>query len=429
MDTDKFTFRTKKTKYLVISVLLLLTVAFLMQACKQMGLEDDNNAVDSSASFSDTNAPAIISLSPAEKETAVPLNRSFSVTFSEAITGSSLTTNIEDNSCSGSFQVSSDDFNTCVQMSASPTTGNNDRSFAFIPAQVLDASTDYKIKVTTDARATSGQFLLAEHLSVIGFTSGEQLDQTAPAVTAVTPFNLYERIPLNTSIVITFNEPMKIPTLTTATTGTTCTGSVQLSVNSFASCVQMIADPEPAVDQKSFVITPADILAANRSYKLRITTAATDSAGNKLADEFRITRGLTTGIELDLAAPSITNITPANGFNNTSVCSPVTVRFSERMNPASISANITSSSCSNTIRLSADDFSSCIRLTSNITVVNAGRSFSFYPLADYSQNTLYKAKITVDARDLAGNPLNNDYYFASGYTTTGTPWDSNLWVE
>lgn len=308
-----------------------------------------------------------------------------------------LTTNIEDNNCSGSFQVSSDGFNTCVQMSALATTGAKDLSVVFIPTKVLDPSTDYKIRVTTDVRAVNGQSLATEYLSEIGFSSGEMLDQTAPAVTAVTPFNLYERIPLNTSLVITFNEPMRIPTLTTTTTNTTCAGSIQLSANNFVSCVLMVGDPEPAVDQKSFVITPIENLAANRSYSLKVTTAARDGAGNRLADEFRITRGLTTGTELDTIAPTITNINPANGFDNISVCRPVTVRFSERMNPASISANISSSSCANTLRLSADGFSSCIRMTSNITVVNSGRSFDFHPLADLSLNTRYKAIITVDA--------------------------------
>ena len=401
----------------------LLVAVFLIPACKQIELDFDS----SNGSTSNNNSVTITGIGPSERAIGVPINRTISVTFSKAVDLSTLTTNTINSDCSGNFQVSGDSFSSCVIMSGTPLVGNSNRSFVFTPSVSLDDATDYDIKITAGVKDNYGQTISSAHISARSFTSGAQLDQTPPSVITITPFNLHERIPLNTSIVVTFNETMKIPTLTTSTTGTVCRGSVQLSLNSFATCVQMARDPEPAVDRKTFVITPASNLTENRAYQLKVTTAATDSSGNNLAAEYLLARGLMTGTSLDLTAPTVTDVTPANGFDNISVSLPVTVRFSERMNPVSINANVSGSSCVNSIHVSTDDYSSCIRMRSDIEVVNAGRSFSFYPVSELATSTHYTAKVTTTATDLAGNLLAHDYNFVSGYTTTTTAWDFGYW--
>jgi hypothetical protein len=416
-------------KHLQTRILFFLCFLALF-SCKQIGIDLDS----SNSSTSANNSASIISIGPSERASGVPINRTISVTFSKAVDIETLTTNTEDSVCSGNFQVSGDHFSSCVIMSGPPLAGNSNRSFVFTPVEPLDDTTDYDIKVTTGVKDTSGETISSAYVSGRCFTSGSQLDQTAPAVSTITPFNLYERMPLNTSIMVSFDETMKIPTLTTTTSGTTCQGSVQLSFNHFVTCVQMIGDPEPAADRKTFVLTPVINLAENRAYQLKVTTAATDSSGNALASAYILTRGLTTGTALDLSAPTVMDITPTNGFDNISLSTPVTVRFSERMNPVSINGNISGSSCANTIHVSTDDFASCVRTRSDMLVVNGGRSFSFYPVSEFSTSTHYTVKVTVSARDLAGNLLIHDYNFASGYDTTMTAWDfaywdSDLWTD
>ncbi len=73
-------------------------------------------------------------------------------------------------------------------------------------------------------------------------------------------------------------------------------------------------------------------------------------------------------------------------------------------------------------------------MRSDVEVVNAGRSFSFYPVSELATSTHYTAKVTTIATDLAGNLLTHDYNFVSGYTTTITAWDfafwgSDVWIE
>jgi hypothetical protein len=68
----------------------------------------------------DTTAPTVISVSTtADNQSAVSITDNITVTFSEAMDYTSITTNIDNSSCYGTLMVSSDNFSNCVQM-ASP---------------------------------------------------------------------------------------------------------------------------------------------------------------------------------------------------------------------------------------------------------------------------------------------------------------------
>ncbi|SVD88567.1 uncharacterized protein METZ01_LOCUS441421, partial [marine metagenome] len=77
-------------------------------------------------------------------------------TFSEIMDNSSITTNTDNTSCYGSFQVSSDNFSTCVQMSSSPSISNSAKTFTFDPSDNLSYDNKYKIKLTTDTKDENG---------------------------------------------------------------------------------------------------------------------------------------------------------------------------------------------------------------------------------------------------------------------------------
>ena len=73
----------------------------------------------------DTTAPMVTSTSPADTNTSVSIDSTISVTFSESMDTTSITTNSSGTSCSGTLQVSSDSFSTCVQMSSSTSSDNS----------------------------------------------------------------------------------------------------------------------------------------------------------------------------------------------------------------------------------------------------------------------------------------------------------------
>ena len=65
-------------------------------------------------------APFVSSISPSDGVSSVSTDTAISVTFTEEMNSSSITTNTSNTNCSGTFQVSSDDFISCIQMSSSP---------------------------------------------------------------------------------------------------------------------------------------------------------------------------------------------------------------------------------------------------------------------------------------------------------------------
>jgi hypothetical protein len=93
------------------------------------------------------------------------------VTFSESIDNTSVTTNTSDTSCSGTLQVSSNNFSSCVQISSSPSVTNSTKMFTVDPTDNLSHSNTYKIKVTTAVKDSAGNTLSSQYETSSGFTT------------------------------------------------------------------------------------------------------------------------------------------------------------------------------------------------------------------------------------------------------------------
>ncbi len=115
-----------------------------------------SNSVTVATTVTDTTAPTVSSISPTDNQSSVSVSHNISLTFSEIMDNSSITTNTDNTSCYGSFQVSSDNFSTCVQMSSSPSISNSAKSFTFDPSDNLSYDNKYKIKLTTDTKDENG---------------------------------------------------------------------------------------------------------------------------------------------------------------------------------------------------------------------------------------------------------------------------------
>ena len=68
-----------------------------------------------------TTTPSVSSTTPDNSETSVSISSNISVNFTAPMDTSTISTNTSNNSCSGSIQVSTDNFSTCIQMSSSPS--------------------------------------------------------------------------------------------------------------------------------------------------------------------------------------------------------------------------------------------------------------------------------------------------------------------
>ncbi|MEC9460648.1 MAG: Ig-like domain-containing protein, partial [SAR324 cluster bacterium] len=94
----------------------------------------------------DITAPTVSSASPTDNSTYNSVATTVAVTFSEKMETATVTTNTSDTTCSGSFQLSSDNFTSCIKMSAAPVASDNDTIFTITPASSLSAATTYKTK-------------------------------------------------------------------------------------------------------------------------------------------------------------------------------------------------------------------------------------------------------------------------------------------
>ena len=119
----------------------------------------------------DTTAPTVSSVYPADNQNGVSITENISVTFSKAMNTTSVTTNISNTTCSGSFQLSYNNFDNCIQMSSSPLSSNSYRTFTVDPSINLSHSTNYKIRVTTGVKDTAGNSLSSQYEISNGFTT------------------------------------------------------------------------------------------------------------------------------------------------------------------------------------------------------------------------------------------------------------------
>ncbi len=111
----------------------------------------------------------ISSTTPAEGATNIGLNTPIAVTFDKTMDTSSITTNVSDTSCSGTFLVSVNDFLSCIQMVGTPVSSDGGQTFTVTPSSDLPFNTTVKLKITTGAKDVSGQNLSSDYISSLGF--------------------------------------------------------------------------------------------------------------------------------------------------------------------------------------------------------------------------------------------------------------------
>jgi methionine-rich copper-binding protein CopC len=82
----------------------------------------------------DTTAPTVSSISTtADNQSSVAITDNITVTFSEAMDNTTVTTNTDNTTCYGSLELSSDNFSSCVQMSSAPASSSDNMTFTLDP--------------------------------------------------------------------------------------------------------------------------------------------------------------------------------------------------------------------------------------------------------------------------------------------------------
>jgi len=302
--------------------------------------------------------PTITSTTPANNSTNVGINDSISITFSGAVTLSSVKSavsiyNTSTSTAFTAFTVSSDD-NTTYTLTLDSS---------------LDNSTAYKVTVSTDITSTSGDKMTNAY--TFYFTTESNTDTVAPAITTAYPAAGATGIPLDTTVSATFSEPMSSYGITLLNT----------SSNSYVSGTV-------AYDSSSYTatFTPTSSLANGTTYT--VTATGKDKAGLDL-DSSTTTSWSFTTVTTDSSAPTIKSTYPVSGATSIPISATVVVKFSEGM----LSSSITTS----TFYISG--------VSGTVTYDSSTNTATLTPTASLSYATDYKVYVTTGVKDLSGNSL------------------------
>ena len=134
---------------------------------------------------------------------------------------------------------------------------------------------------------------------------------TSIGVLKVFPSDASTDVPLSTSIYVTFNQTIEPTSITATTTGTACYGEIQVSKDSFSTCLKFITSPTPSNENTTYTVKPFSNLEVFTAYKLKIRYKyGQDNQGNPLTRER--TSEFTTG-EASLLAGSGFAVSPISG--------------------------------------------------------------------------------------------------------------------
>jgi hypothetical protein len=207
-------------------------------------------------------------------------------------------------------------------------------------------------------------------------------DQTPPRVSATIPANGSSNVPvdLNGGVVITFSEKMDPSTIDNQTImlvedQNSITGSVSYA---------------DANGVPNAVLTPSSNLKPATLYHINIAAGVKDVAGNAMDAPYVCT--FYTGTVPDATPPTIESSDPSQGDVTVVPTTAIGISFSEPVVPVTIVFSLSTGSTTVPCNMSY-----------------TGTTATFTPLSVLAFNTAYTAIVDAGVRDLAGNPMQNNY--------------------
>ena len=289
-------------------------------------------------------------------------------------------------------------------ISVQGTVSHSGTTATFTPSADLKPSTIYTATIKTNLKSTSDD---GGHSWT--FTTGKSRrdnGNNALSIVSVFPLKNATSVPVTIQPIVTFKDGMsslKIKSMKfTLKQGTT-------TVNGLL-----------AFSGKTATFIPTSSLTANKVYTVMVTSAVKNGDNDQEDDDddqegddqegddnhqsvntysWSFTTG---GGGIDITAPTVLSVIPANNATLVAVNSKATVTFSEAMNVATITtANFTLKQGATTVAG---------------TVAYSGTTATFTPASGLTANTVYTGTVTTGAKDAAGNAIASNY--AWSFTTS-----------
>jgi methionine-rich copper-binding protein CopC len=325
--------------------------------------------------------PTVTLSDPIKGATNVALNATVSVTFSEVMDASTIT--------SSNFTLKN---GTTIVPGA---IAYNGKTATMTPSAELAPNTLYTGALKS-AKNMKGKSIASDFTWT--FTTGSAPDTSLPTVTSTAPAANATGVALDAETSLIFSEEMA-PLTISSTTLTMKQGETAIAGTVSYSGTTAKFKPTAALEH-------------NKVYTISLTTAATDLVGNAMATAYSFTFTTLTApvVITDEISPVVTSTNPADNATNIARSAILTVDFSEAMDAATITAStFTVFEGSNAIAGA---------------IVYSGTTATFTPSALLTAGTQYTATVTTGAKDLAGNALDADVVFS--FTTIADPNPSGL---
>jgi hypothetical protein len=148
-----------------------------------------------------------------------------------------------------------------------------------------------------------------------------------------------------------------------------------------------------------------------------MASCMSSSSNEDELDEENKTDNTTTST--DTTAPTVSSVsTTADNQSSVSITDNIIVTFSEAMGTTHVTTNTDNTSCSGTLRVSSDNFSTCVKMSSSSPASsNSNKTFTLDPYDNLAVLTTYLTRVTTGVKDTAGNAMSSEYETSSGFTT------------
>ena len=340
-----------------------------------MDLNGTRMAANYTWSFRTVNAtvPTVISTSPLNNATSVPVSAIINATFSQGMNASSIN--------SSTFLVKNG--NSPVFGSVVYYSGN--KTAVFRPTSPLSYGTLYNVTITTGVKDLNGTRLASNY--TWKFTT---VTVSPPVVVSTIPTNSATGIAISSSIKATFNKDMNPSTITTSTF------LVKYGTTPVSGKVTYYPGNHTAV------FKPSASFSYGTKYTATITTGAKDTAGNPLSSNYNWQ--FTT---ISISPPVVVSTVPLNGATGITITSPIKVTFSKDMNPSTITTSTFLVKYGTTL------------VPGKVTYYSNNHTAVFKPSASLKNGASYAVTITTGVKDTTGRSLASNYNWK--FTTIKNP--------
>lgn len=321
----------------------------------------------------DTVAPNITSTFPVSAASDVAINESVSVTFSEEMNSSTITT------ATGFLKDQSGN-------TVSGSVSSIANTFSFTPSNGLAYKTTYTATLTAAMKDTAGNALAKAYNW--SFTTGAYVDTVAPTLVSSIPSDGAVNIDMDSNITLNFSEAIKPSSV--------ATGTIILKDNLNNTVDIAIV----FVDTDTIRINPAASLSPGTTYTLTLTKGIIDDAGNAFG-------GVVVGFSTkNVTPPSVSGTYPGDEATLVGPYTWIDINFSEPMDESTLTTD--------TIALSGGK--ACQSVEYNATSYSA----RCYPYVTSVSNKLdddvsYTVTLSSDIKSSAGGALEESTFsFSTG---------------